>query len=214
MGGDLNLKKSWHPHLMTNQRKVWEQENKALDERKKIDALKKERDEERQIEEIRAMEEAAGGKTRNRRVEWMYSGPAAGDKGTSEEMEEYLLGKRRLNGLIKETDEKKDIGGSVVLTNGAAMGLAPVNVRDIAAKARDDPLFSIKNQEMAIMQAALQEKERTAKRRADKERKRRHHRHHESSRSRSRSPRRRSERNGDDRERTRRSHHRHHRTRA
>ncbi|KAL9083918.1 MAG: hypothetical protein Q9165_008325 [Trypethelium subeluteriae] len=200
---------------MSNQKKVWEQEHKALEERKKIDALKKERDEERQIEEIRAMEEAAGGKTRNRRVEWMYSGPAAGDKGASEEMEEYLLGKRRLNGLIEETEEKKDIGGSVVTTSGAPMGIAAVNVRDIAAKARDDPLFSIKNQEMAIVQAALQEKERTAKRRAEKERKRRHHRHHERSRSRSRSPRRRGEGYSDDRERSRRSHHRHHhRTRA
>ena len=35
MGGDLNLKKSWHPALMTNQKRVWEEEKKALDERKR-----------------------------------------------------------------------------------------------------------------------------------------------------------------------------------
>ena len=50
MGGDLNLKKSWHPVLMSNQRKVWEEERNALQERKRIDQIMKERAEERQIQ--------------------------------------------------------------------------------------------------------------------------------------------------------------------
>ena len=49
MGGDLNLKKSWHTSLMSNQKRVWAEEKKALDERKKIDQVMKERAEERQI---------------------------------------------------------------------------------------------------------------------------------------------------------------------
>ena len=61
MGGDLNLKKSWHPVLMSNQRRVWEEEKKALEERKRIEQMMKERQEERQIQELQEMQEAAGG---------------------------------------------------------------------------------------------------------------------------------------------------------
>ena len=71
MGGDLNLKKSWHPVLMSNQKRVWEAERSALDEKKKVQQLVKERDEERQIQELQQMQEAAGGKKRSQRVEWM-----------------------------------------------------------------------------------------------------------------------------------------------
>jgi N-terminal domain of CBF1 interacting co-repressor CIR len=34
MGGDLNLKKSWNPNLLKNQARVYEEERKALEERK------------------------------------------------------------------------------------------------------------------------------------------------------------------------------------
>ncbi|KAI9655823.1 MAG: RNA-splicing factor [Bathelium mastoideum] len=216
MGGDLNLKKSWHPHLMSNQRKVWEQEHKALEERKKTDAMLKERAEERQIQELQQMEEAAGGKKRVNRVDWMYGGPAAGEKGTTEEMEGYLLGKRRLDGLIKkEVGEKKDVSKANP-TNGGGMGVATLNARDIAAKAKEDPMLAIKSQELSIMQAALQEKERAAQRRAEKEAKRgsdRKHRHRKR-RDRSRSPRRRSDGYHDDYDRSSRSHRRRHHHRA
>lgn len=37
-GNDLNLKKSWHPQLMTNQRRVYEAEQAALQERKLTEA--------------------------------------------------------------------------------------------------------------------------------------------------------------------------------
>src|SRR5690348_2376766 len=104
MGGDLNLKKSWHPVLMSNQKKVWEEEQKALEERKKIDQIMKERAEERQIQELEDLQAAAGGAKRQARVDWMYSGPSTGEAGTTEEMEGYLLGKRRIDGLLKGTD--------------------------------------------------------------------------------------------------------------
>src|SRR5271156_6573808 len=107
MGGDLNLKKSWHPVLMSNQRRVWEEERKALEERKRIDQMMKERQEERQILELQQLQEAAGGKKRQARVDWMYSGPARGQAGTTEEMEAYLLGKRRIDGLIKGTENQR-----------------------------------------------------------------------------------------------------------
>ncbi|KAF2104767.1 hypothetical protein NA57DRAFT_30402, partial [Rhizodiscina lignyota] len=101
MGGDLNLKKSWHPVLMSNQRRVWEEEKKALDERKRIDQLRKEREEERTIQELQDIAAKDGSKPRQIRVDWMYNGPAAGQTGTTEEMEGYLLGKRRVDQLLR-----------------------------------------------------------------------------------------------------------------
>jgi len=185
MGGDLNLKKSWHPVLMSNQRRVWEEENKALEERKRIEQMKKEREEERQIQELQQMQEAAGGKKRLNRVEWMYSGPANGQAGTTEEMEGYLLGKRRIDGLIKGTEHKK-------LEKSAAedsfMAIQHANtLKDTASKIREDPMLAIKRQEQAAYEAMMND---PVKRRqllkaaggdvkVEKDRKHRKHHHHD-----------------------------------
>jgi hypothetical protein len=152
MGGDLNLKKSWHPVLMSNQKRVWEEEKKALDERKKIDQVLKERAEERQIQELQQMQEAAGGRKRVDRVDWMYGGPADGQKGTTEEMEAYLLGKRRLDGLVKRD-------ATEAMQKAAAVGPSAQqianNQKDIAIKVRNDPMLAIKQQEQAALEAMM-----------------------------------------------------------
>ena len=153
MGGDLNLKKSWHPLLMSNQRRVWEEEQKALDERKRIEQMMKERQEERNLQEIQEMQEAAGGAKRAQRVEWMYSGPSAGQQGTTEEMEGYLLGKRRIDGLIKGTENKKLEKSA---TEESFMALQNANTaRDSAAKIREDPMLAIKQKEQAAYEALM-----------------------------------------------------------
>ncbi|CAN9385003.1 unnamed protein product [Alternaria alternata] len=96
---------------MSNQKRVWAEENKALEE------LLKERAEERALLELEKLQEAAGGKKRVDRVDWMYNGPGAGGPGAgggvSEEMEGYLLGKRKLDGLVQRSEAdalKKDAG--------------------------------------------------------------------------------------------------------
>ncbi|MCJ1305936.1 RNA-splicing factor [Hypocenomyce scalaris] len=186
MGGDLNLKKSWHPVLMSNQRRVWEEEKKALDERKRIDQMMKERAEERQIQELQEMQEAAGGKKRLNRVDWMYSGPSSGQAGTTEEMEGYLLGKRRIDGLIKGTEHKKL---EKTATEDSFMALQNANtLKDTASKIREDPMLAIKKQEQAAYEAMMND---PVRRRlllkaaggdvqvTGKERKHRKHRHHD-----------------------------------
>jgi len=186
MGGDLNLKKSWHPVLMSNQRRVWEEENKALDERKRIEQMMKERQEERAIQEIQEMQEAAGGTKRAQRVEWMYSGPSAGQQGTTEEMEGYLLGKRRIDGLIKGTENKKLEKGA---SEESFMALQHANtIRDTAAKIREDPMLAIKQKEQAAYEALMNDP--VSRRRLlkeagqdfkpkEKERHKHRHRHHD-----------------------------------
>lgn len=159
MGGDLNLKKSWHPGLMTNQKRVWEEERKALDERKKTEQVLKERAEERAIQELERLQEAAGGKKRVDRVDWMYGGPGSSSAGgvggnVTEEMEGYLLGKRRLDGLLKKTETeavKKDSGESGFM----ALNANANSTRDTATKISNDPMLAIKRQEQAAYEAMM-----------------------------------------------------------
>ncbi|KIW91237.1 uncharacterized protein Z519_08133 [Cladophialophora bantiana CBS 173.52] len=185
MGGDLNLKKSWHPVLMSNQKKVWEEEKKALEERKKIDQIMKERAEERAIQELEELQEAAGGKKRQTRVDWMYNGPSSGQAGTTEEMEGYLLGKRRIDGLLKGTETQKLEKSA---KEESFMAVQNANTaRDTAAKIREDPMLTIKKQEQAAYEAMMSDpvKRRLLLKAAGREdddrerdRKRRKHHHH------------------------------------
>ncbi|KLJ13088.1 hypothetical protein EMPG_11954 [Blastomyces silverae] len=229
MGGDLNLKKSWHPVLQKNQERVWIEQKKALEERKRIEQMMKERQEERQIQELQEMQEAAGGKKRLNRVDWMYSGPAAGQTGTTEEMEGYLLGKRRIDDLIKGSENSKLQKSS---TEDSFMALQNANTaRDTAAKIREDPMLAIKKQEQAAYEAMMNDPVRRKQllkaagvdttQPSEKSRKHRKHRHRDdekeerSSRHRSRrydgkSDRHRSRRH--DEEEDRRSRHRRHRS--
>lgn len=153
MGGDLNLKKSWHPSLMSNQKKRWEEEQRALAERKKIDQIRKEREQERQIEELQNLQEAAGGKRRQARVDWMYQGPSSGHTGTAEESEAFLLGKRRVDVLL-QGKEKEGLQKSAGQEPFAAVQNANT-ARDTASKIRDDPLLAIKKQEQAAYEAMM-----------------------------------------------------------
>ncbi|CAF3572261.1 RNA-splicing factor [Fusarium graminearum] len=213
-GGDLNLKKSFHPALRRNQQAVWDEEQKALAERKRTQQRLDEIKEERAKEEVQRQLEAAGGKKKVDRVEWMYQGPNDGQTGTTEETEAYLLGKRRIDNLIKGTEHKKlekDAGTE------SFMALQNANTaRDTAAKIREDPLLAIKRQEQAAYEAMMndparrrqllasrgidEEKKDKSRRKEDRHRRRHRHRsadgedrHHRRRRSysRSQSPRRR-----------------------
>lgn len=152
-GGDLNLKKSFHPTLRRNQAAVYDEEQKALAERKRTQQRVNEIKEERAKEELQRQLEAAGGRKRVDRVDWMYQGPTDGQGGTTEEQEAYLLGKRRIDPLIKGTEHKN-------LEKAAGqesfMALQNANsARDTAAKVRDDPLLAIKRQEQAAYDAMM-----------------------------------------------------------
>ncbi|CAO3635204.1 unnamed protein product [Cunninghamella blakesleeana] len=56
-GGDLNLKKSWHPSTYKNQERLWKEEKKHSEEQQKIEQMKKELQEERQLLELQRLQE-------------------------------------------------------------------------------------------------------------------------------------------------------------
>lgn len=178
MGGDLNLKKSWHPHLRKNQERVWKEEKSALEERKQIEKLRKEREEERALEELQKLQESAGGRTVQRRVDWMYSGPGGDGAGVTEEREGYLLGKRRIDQLLKNDTTDLQKGAAVGID---ALGNANANsARDTQKKVLEDPLLMIQKQKMELQLKAMKDAQKQAKyeekRTKEKERSERRHR--------------------------------------
>ncbi|KAK6300410.1 hypothetical protein J4Q44_G00285080 [Coregonus suidteri] len=75
-GGDLNLKKSWHPQTMKNIERVWKAEQKHEAEVKKIEELQKELRDERAREDITRFAQQTGAlKKKEDRLDWMYQGP-------------------------------------------------------------------------------------------------------------------------------------------
>ncbi|EPT01535.1 hypothetical protein FOMPIDRAFT_1120202 [Fomitopsis schrenkii] len=150
-GGDLNMKKSWHPLLLKNQERVWLEEKKALEEKKKLDQLRKEKEEERQLQELQRLQEEQTGKKRQEKLEWMYATPATGSNQNANELEDYLLGKKRVDKILTAGENEK-LGAahkSFIATQYAN------TARDTASKVREDPLLAIKQQEKAAYEALM-----------------------------------------------------------
>lgn len=141
---------------MSNQRRVYDAEQAALQERKLTEARLEEIRRERQIEETQKQLEAAGGQKKVDRVEWMYQGP--NDGGRDEySSEAFLLGKRRIDSVLRGDDMKKV--EKTAGPTGETPGPLPViaSARDTAAKIREDPLVAIKRQEQGAYQAMMKD---------------------------------------------------------
>lgn len=72
--------------------------------------LRKEQEEERQLAELQRLQEQATGKKRVDKLDWMYAAPSnengalGGAKISETMMEDYLLGKRRVDDVLAQGD--------------------------------------------------------------------------------------------------------------
>lgn len=150
---------------------MWSEEQKALEERKRIEQLRRERDEERQIQDLQRLQEDSGKSRQHNRVDWMYQAPSTATGQYAEEMDGYLLGKRRIDGILLRNEQQenhKPGGGSGVesFTNeGAAAAPLPTvaNSRDTMTKVMADPLLEIKKREQGAYEAMVKESVRRGK---------------------------------------------------
>ncbi|KAI8382434.1 Pre-mRNA splicing factor-domain-containing protein [Blakeslea trispora] len=191
---DLNLKKSWHPATFKNQERVWKEEQKRKEEDRKLDQLKKELAEERQLQDLQRMQEEAGTKKRSNKLDWMYASPNANLNGTANNtMEDYLLGKKNVDDLLRAKQKEQVQAATAAEENRFTLSNANANSeRDIQSKIREDPLLMIKKREQmalkAIVENPLKLKELKKKEKKDKKKKssssEHKHRHHNSSSSR------------------------------
>lgn len=151
--GDLNMKKSWHPQRAGNLAATAKAEAEAIAERKKMQQRLHEIEEERKKEEIQKALEAAGGKRKLDRVEWMYTGGPNDQNGDSAENEAYLLGKRRIDKLLQDNEMKKLSKQATIEQDPQAKTIA--DARDMATKIREDPLLAIKRKEQQAYEAMM-----------------------------------------------------------
>ena len=150
------MKKSWHPLLQKNQERVWQEENRAREERKRIDQKRKEIAEERQLQELQRLQESQGGKPRQERLDWMYTAPGSGAGAVGEQMEQYLLGKRGVEELIKgDENEKLKRGAEQSWGVGVGGGMGANSVVDTKNKILADPLLAIKKQEQRKLEELM-----------------------------------------------------------
>ncbi|KAJ3018396.1 UNVERIFIED_CONTAM: RNA-splicing factor [Siphonaria sp. JEL0065] len=170
-GGDLNLKKSWHPQTLKNIERVYLREKAADDEKKKIEQKRKEIEEQRAHQELQALHEASGKvKKRQERLEWIYAGPAAAE-AMEEEREAYLLGKKRIDKLVEQgtTVDEMSTESTFSATDALIYGSNANNARDMQNKIREDPLLAIKRREQASLQSIINNPVRLKALKAEKE---------------------------------------------
>ncbi|KAG9121701.1 RNA-splicing factor, partial [Ceratobasidium sp. 392] len=135
-GGDLNMKKSWNPHLIKNRVGGWREEKKDPAEKKELDQLRKELEEERQRQELQRLQEAQTGNKKFENLERIHAAPATGEGRSTSELEDYLLGKKRVDQTLTGDEAAKAC--SIIHTN---------TDRDTTAKVCKDPVFAIEQQE-------------------------------------------------------------------
>ncbi|KAI4500034.1 hypothetical protein M0802_004904 [Mischocyttarus mexicanus] len=151
-GGDLNLKKSWHPSTMKNMEKVWKAEQEKNQEKKRIAELKREIAMERDREDMTkyAMEQGVIEKKDDKKLDWMYKGP--NDMVTRED---YLLGRPIDKSFEKVAQTQKDADLNRAPKNHVEYECIPPSLRffsgneqvDLARKMQEDPLYAIKKKE-------------------------------------------------------------------
>ncbi|XP_052895093.1 pre-mRNA-splicing factor CWC25 homolog [Anopheles moucheti] len=167
-GGDLNTKKSWHPNTMKNQERVWKAEQQEAAEKRRLNELRREIDEERNREELKSIGQKSGilpTDDSDKKLEWMYRGPSQ-----LVNREEYLLG-RTIDKTFEELDAQEKASNSTFGVaqpkNHVEHECIPFSIRqhkdvlsndqvDLARKLMEDPLMLIKQKEMESRQKILQ----------------------------------------------------------
>lgn len=155
MPGDLNLKKSWNPALVKNQKKVWEREQEALKEYQSIKQRSKEIAQEREKEELIRLQygqDPSALPTKQKlelnKLGWMYEDvgsakePEVNESGFREVEEDFLLKKEELDQLIKSSSslrKRPDSRFDQVTKVGSARHTSSLD---------DDPLLKIQREQI------------------------------------------------------------------
>lgn len=145
--GDLNLLKSWNPHLLKNKKKVWETEQQLLDEHRKIKERQLEIAKERELEELSSLTRDGTNSNKKKKktgLEWMYEDAAA----LQEKNDDFLLGRRKVDqATLKRHQEalrnekKRGSSGSRAGIEGLVKGADAVPVADLS---KEDPMYKFK----------------------------------------------------------------------
>lgn len=59
------------------------------------------------MQELQRLQEEQTGKKRSEKLEWMYATPASGSAANPNELEDYLLGKKRVDKILTGDENAK-----------------------------------------------------------------------------------------------------------
>ncbi|KAL3691428.1 hypothetical protein R1sor_005079 [Riccia sorocarpa] len=148
-------KKGWHTGSLRNLENVWKAEQKHEAEQKKLEELKVQIHKEREAEELRQQYQAAGLVPKQDRLEFLYDSGAGPSViiGGSKPADDYSS--QRASTEAK-TDSKPEKPGEKIAaqTPGALFSTENNNVsaNDKWRKIHSDPLYLIKQQELAALE--------------------------------------------------------------
>jgi len=146
MNKNFLSKKSWHTGSLKNIENVWKAEQRAADEARKIEQIKRELAEQEQILDLRKRLAESQGR-RMDRLDWMYEGSLRRDPT----VDDYLLGKKVAPSV--EKDDLKELNnrpGALWIESSATN-----SALDSMAKVMDDPLLRIKQKEQEALKKVL-----------------------------------------------------------
>lgn len=168
MPGNLNLKKSWHPGLMKNQKKLWEQEQDALKEHQRIKEREKELAAEREKQNLLKLQYGDDIPAEKQRelsnMNWMYEEAPKEQvvDGFREVNEEFTEGKKQVEDLLSG---KQAVNTKIVSRMEKTMGSSGASK---GASFADDPLLKIKDQEIKRLKERHSKQNRHGKDRVEK----------------------------------------------
>lgn len=158
------LKKSWHTGGTKQQEKVWEREQTAEREKKRLEELRKQIAEEREVEELRRVAGAAGHHApAPERLEFMYKGCLAEKRDADQDA--YLLGAKAVSlaepaAAAKELAEPAAVAARADSGAGAGPAAAPpppeksaaAEKNEAWARLHNDPLLAMRQAEQSAIQ--------------------------------------------------------------
>lgn len=190
MPGDLNLKKSWNPALVKNQKKVWEREQEALKEYQSIKQRSKEIAQEREKEELIRLQygnDPSALPTKQKlelnKLGWMYENvgsakePEVNESGFREVEEDFLPKKEELDQLLKSSSslrKRPDSRFDQVTKVGSSRKTLSLD---------DDPLLKIQREQIRKRTSHRERGRTLSSHRSEGASSRRHHRERSPSRS-------------------------------
>ncbi|KAF0896020.1 hypothetical protein E2562_018152 [Oryza meyeriana var. granulata] len=190
MGMKFLNKKGWHTGSLRNIERVWVAEEKEKEEQRKIQELKKQQDEEREKAAFRKLQEDAGLKPRQERLDFLYESGLAVGKGSSEGFQ--ALQPSAPAAAAASSSAQASAGSSKAAAPGALFEDKPQSANDAWRKLHSDPLLLIRQREqdaiariknnpikMAEIKKSV-EAEKMQKEEKKEKRKHKKHRHHKS----------------------------------